>query len=497
MAASRSAPPSSARPPDRVGESSEALLARAAALREAGRVPEAIVAYERLLALRPELAESWYNLGWLRRRAGLHQAALDAYGEALRRGVSGPEEVRLNRAAILADHFGRSDDARTELEAALALNARFVPALLNLGNLHEDRGRRAEARSAYERALAAEPGNRLALARLAGVAEIAGAGDPIVGRLRQALSSARDPGDRADLGFALGRVLDAAGAYDEAWAAFGDANRASRAATGARYDRAAHQALIDRIVAAFPGPKPAVDAGSQAPVFICGMFRSGSTLAEQVLARHRRVTPGGELDLLPALIDESLRPYPETAAAAGPELIAELRQSYLQRLGAVHPDADIVTDKRPDNFLHIGLIKALFPDAKIVHTRREPLDNILSVWFLHLDPAMAYALDVDDAAHWYRQYRRLMAHWRRLWPEDIFDLDYDALIADPRPTAAALLEFCGLEWDEACLSFHEADNPVRTASAWQVREPLYRRSSGRWRNYRRHLGPLREALAGL
>ena len=475
-------------------ETPEQLLARAAALREAGRVAEAIDVYERLLALSPELAESWYNLGWLRRQAGRHESALEAYAEALRHGVSGPEEVHLNRAAIFADRFGRSDEARAELEAALALNPLYVPALLNLGNLNEDRGRRAEARDAYERALAVEPGNRLALARLAGVAAISGADDPLVGRVWQALQASRDPADRADLGFALGRVLDSTGAYDEAWAAYAEANRASRAASGARYDRAAHEALIDRIIAAFPEPRPGTGAAAGAPIFICGMFRSGSTLAEQILARHSRVTPGGELDLLPALIDETLRPYPETAAAAAPELVGELRQAYLERLRAIHSDADLVTDKRPDNFLHIGLIKALFPDARIVHTRREPLDNLLSIWFLHLDPGMAYALDLGDAAHWYRQYRRLMAHWQRLWPDDIFDLDYDALVAEPRGTTAALLKFCGLDWEESCLTFHEADNPVRTASAWQVREPLYRRSSGRWRHYERHLREVRDAL---
>ena len=155
----------------------------------------------------------------------------------------------------------------------------------------------------------------------------------------------------------------------------------------------------------------------------------------------------------------------------------------------------LVTDKRPDNFLHIGLAKALFPDARIVHTVREPLDNLLSLWFLHLDPAMAYALDLEDAAHWHGQYRRLMAHWKALWPGDVFDLDYDALVADLRPNVAALLDFLGLGWDEKCLAFHAADNVVKTASAWQVREPLYRRSSGRWRHYARHLGPLRAALA--
>jgi hypothetical protein len=171
-----------------------------------------------------------------------------------------------------------------------------------------------------------------------------------------------------------------------------------------------------------------------------------------------------------------------------------MRQAYVDGIGALHPSAGIVTDKRPDNFLHIGLIKAIFPAAKIIHTFRDPLDNILSLYFLHLDPSMAYALDLEDAVHWYGQYRRLMSHWRKLYPADILDLNYDALVAEPEPVVRRILDFVGLKWEDGILDFHLADRAVKTASVWQVREPLYRRSSGRWRNYERHLASLREAL---
>ena len=467
------------------------LLARASALRQAGRVDEAIATYEAALALAPDAPNSWYNLGLLRRQAGRHEAALAAYAEALSRGVDEPEEVHLNRALILADHLARPLEAQTELEKALARAPNYVPALLNLGNLHEDLGRRSEARRAYERALAAEPDNALALARLAGVASVESAGDPLVGRLREALARPQaSEADRADLGFALGRLLDSAGAYDEAFVAYRDANAATRASFGPGfrgYDRAAAENFIDRLIEAFPAPAAAqAEPADRPPVFICGMFRSGSTLAEQIVGRHPRATPGGELDLLPA-IAAGFRPYPEAAAAASAERLHALGDSYLERLRAIHPGAELVTDKRPDNFLHIGLIKSLFGAAKIVHTVRDPLDNILSVYFLHLDPGMPYALDLEDTAHWHGQYRRLMAHWKSLYGPDLFDLDYDAVVADPEPRIRALLEFLGLEWDEGCLAFHQAGNAVRTASAWQVREPLYRRSSGRWRHYEDHL----------
>jgi tetratricopeptide (TPR) repeat protein len=487
--------------PVTVRETAETLVQQASMLRQAGRVAEAISAYRRLLALRPDLAESWYNLAWLQHRARDFRGALASYREALERGAAEPEEIHLNRAVILADHLARGDDAEAELQAALRLNPRYVPALLNLGNLHEDLGRREAAHAAYERALAIDPSNTLALSRLAGVARIAGADDPLVARLRQAV--ARPGGsaaEKADLGFALGRALDSAGAYDEAFAAYAAANRQRRASFGADfagYDRVAQERFIDRLIRAFPKPATAAPAGPvPSPIFVCGMFRSGSTLAEQILAGHSKVTAGGELDLLPTLVESALQPYPEAAAAAAPEQIERLRAAYLNGLAALHPGAGLVTDKRPDNFLHVGLIKTLFPDARIVHTRRDPLDNCLSVYFLDLDPAMAYALDLADIAHFHGQQRRLMEHWKSLYADDIFELDYDSLVADPEPTIRALLGFCGLPWEQECLSFHAAANFVKTASVWQVRQPLYRHASGRWRNYQAHLAPLAEALAG-
>lgn len=467
-------------------ETPEDLLRRASGLRQQGRTEEAITAYTAFLALRPGSPNSWYNLGLLQRGARRFEEALASYAQALARGVAEPEEVHLNRAVILVDDLSRPDEAERELEAAFRLNPRYVPALLNLGNLHEDRGNRERARRAYERALAVEPGNTLALARLAGVFEPKGAQDPLAPRLRAAIRSAA-PAEQAELGFALAQRLDASGAYDEAFAAAAAANDASRAASRARYDRSAVETMIDRIIAAFPAAEARTGSGDS-PVFICGLFRSGSTLAERILARHSRVTAGGELDILPALVS-GLRPWPKAAGTADP---APLRARYLSELRRIHPGAGLVTDKRPDNFLHMGLIKRLFPDARIVHTVREPRDCLLSLFFLHLDPAMAYALDLRDAAHWHGQYRRLMAHWKQLYGEDIHDLDYDALVREPGPPLQRLLSFLGLEEEEGMLGFHEDQSPVRTASVWQVRRPLYTTSSGRWRNYAKHLGALSE-----
>ena len=480
-----------------MAEPAEALMALASRLRAAGRADEAAQAYRRLLAIRPDLPDSWFNLALMERQCGRFAAALAAYHEAVRRGVSGPEEAWLNRGVIHADDLGRPDLALQDLEAALAIAPDWLPALLNLGNLHEDMGRREAAAQVYAQALAVAPGHPVAMARAAGLARLTGPDDPVIAALRAAVSRpGLDVADRAELGFALGRALDQVGAYDEAFVAYAAANAASRAIDpeGARYDRAGHERFIDSLIAAFPAPA-APAAGSEAgPVFICGLFRSGSTLVEQIMAGHSRVTGGGELGLVPGLA-RAVAGYPQALAGAGPEVFEQLRGLYLGGLKTARPQADVVTDKRPDNFLHIGLIKAMFPGARIVHTVREPLDVILSNWFLHLDRSMGHALDLGDLAHWHGQYVRLMRHWKALYP-DILDLDYDALVVEPRPAIEGLLGYCGLDWEAAVLDFHKAAAPVRTASVWQVREPLYRRSSGRWRNYERHLDGVRAALAG-
>jgi hypothetical protein len=479
------------------------MLREAVLLERAGRLDEAEAAYERLLARWPDLPDSWYNLAVLQRRARRYDAALASYRQALDRGVSRPEEVHLNRGVIYSDCLRRDDEAERELNAALALNPGYVPALLNLANLKSDLGQRDEALAIYERILVLDPGCFQALARYAEARPVSGPDDPTIGRLRKALAApGATPADKASLGFALGKTLDAIGAWDAAFEAYATANRHSRACAGpgaVLYDRHQHELFVDRLIETFTRDLPRVraPATSVAPIFICGMFRSGSTLAEQVLAAHSRVTAGGEIDLLPALVRTELAPFPARLAQISPPQLEALAARYLTSLAGLFPGAAHVTDKRPDNFLYIGLIKSLFPAARVIHTTRNPLDNCLSIHFLHLDHGMGYALDLMDTAHYYRQYRRLMTHWKARFGADILDFDYDAFVHAPRPTVERLLAFCGLDWEEACLAPERNATAVKTASVWQVREPLYQRSSGRWRNYARHLGLLRNYLGDL
>ncbi len=469
-------------------------------LERAGRLDEAEAAYQRLLARWPDLPDTWFNLAVLQRKARRFEAALASYQQALDRGVSQPEEAHLNRGVIYSDWLHRDDAAAAELHAALSLNPTFVPALLNLANLQEDLGRREDALALYERILAIDPRCHVALARHASLKTATGPDAPTVERLRAAMTlPGVSPADRATVGYVLGAALEKAGAYDQAFAAIDEANRQSRLSAGpggARYDRDEHERFVDALIATFSTAQRPVEPTRSVvrPIFVCGMFRSGSTLIEQVLAGHPRVAAGGEIDFLPTVVRTELAPFPASMSRTTPRHITDLATRYLDTLARLHPGAELVVDKRPDNFLYIGLIKTLFPDARIVHTTRDPLDNCLSIYFLHLDHGMAYALDLMDIGHYYRQYRRLMAHWKSQYGNDILDVDYDAFVREPRPAVERLLEFCGLDWSDGCLSFHERANAVKTASVWQVRQPLYQHASGRSRVFARQLEPLAEYL---
>lgn len=487
------------------------LLQQARELQRQGRGAEAIARFREALDTDPANGEVWYELGYLLKSEGRYEESLQAFGQALTCVISRPEEVHLNRAVLFSDHFRRDDDAERELRAALALAPHYVPAMLNLGNLQEERGQRDQALQTYETLLAQPDGpdpdnNQLrmeALARIANMRPPSVLDDPLLQRLRDAAESQPNKTVRANLLFALGNAYDRLGAYDLAFDAYAKANRWLVRQAGRRYDRNHIEQLTDALIAAFPagGRTEPADTPDHAPepLFICGMFRSGSTLIEQVLAAHPRVTAGGELNWLRRLASVQLAPFPQTMATLDSARERELAAEYRAHLGKLFPLAAndaYITDKRPDNFLLIGLIKRLFPGAKIVHTLREPLDNGLSIFSHHLHPQIAgYACDLEDIGHYFGQYRRLMAHWQALYPGDILDFDYDAFVADPKPALETLLSFLDLPWDDHCLDFHSLGNTVKTASYWQIRQPLHSRASGRWRNYGRHLDPLRRALA--
>lgn len=481
------------------------LQRQAEALLHRGHRSEAVLAYRVLLSAAPADAGAWFNLGYLLRHGGDHEEALTAYRQALRCGIAHPEEAHLNCAVLLSDHLGRPDSALGELKRALELAPDYVPALLNLGNLQEELGQREAALATYSQLIKRTKDQSNSQARFEALARIthlsppSALHDPLLEELHKAVSSSAENSTlNSTLRFALGRSYDRLGAYAQAFQEFAAANRIAHR-EHVQYHAEGAERTTSAICSAFncrERPSLCNDAG--APLFICGMFRSGSTLLEQVLSIHPDVVAGGELDLVPRLVRDHLPTFPNLDQRERGVDYRALAGKYLSgrhsRLGPTHYSS-YVTDKRLDNIAYIGLIKRMFPSAKIIFTRRHPMATGLSVFMQHINPArFRYAGRLEDIGHALGEQSRLMEHWRNLFPGDIHDFDYDQFIDYPDATLRSLLSFLDLPWHPDCLQFHTSNRIIKTASYWQVRQPLHGRALRHWQNYSEWLHPLAKTL---
>jgi len=239
---------------------------------------------------------------------------------------------------------------------------------------------------------------------------------------------------------------------------------------------------------------------SRLPVFIVGMPRSGTTLVEQILASHPLVYGAGELEAISEIYlgmqrrFGMARPYPYCMAEITRKQLDAMAQAHLDRLGGMSRGMARVTDKMPHNFLSLGLIDLLFPGARVIHCKRDPLDNCVAIFTQYFNEAHAYATNLADLGYYYRLYERLMHHWAETVEIPVLDLHYEELVAEPERHIRELIAFCDLSWDERCLRFHETKREVGTFSYDQVRRPIYKTSAGRWRNYAPYLDPLFESL---
>ena len=395
------------------------------------------------------------------------------------------------------------ENALTLISKALELKPESPAIHHNLAYIHGALGRTDQAEVHYRRAIALKPDYAEAYFNLAGGVRFE-PGDPIVGGL-EALLAKPDLGreDRVFLNFAAGKIFDDLGDYERAFTHYRKGNEAR----GAEPNPAYASAFIDEIVAVFTADLLQRRAGegspSELPIFVVGMPRSGTTLVEQILASHPQAHGAGELpdiDSIAKAFPEHApdhADYPTCMASVGPAPLRGLAEAYLRRLAEEAPGASRVVDKAPLNFRHLGLIALLFPKARIVHCRRDPLDTCVSCYFQNFAKGQDYSFDLRELGRFYRDYRRLMAHWAAVLPAAVLEVPYESLVADQEQVSRALLAFCGLDWDPACAEFHRTNRPVRTASRWQVRQPIYRSSVARWRRYEAHLQPLIEALGPL
>ncbi len=475
-----------------------ALCNDAFAHHRAGRFAEAIARYGQILARRPDLPEIYNNFGHALGALGKPEAAVLAFECAIELQPDNPEAL-CNCGLALAD-LGRFAEAEAKYRQAIQADSRFDGAHNNLGLLMKARGRLAEARAAFERAITLAPRNVAYYDNLAAVRQFV-AGDPFVTAL-EALAehpSALSTADQIHLHFALAKAYEHIGQAAKAFRHLLSANSLTRGQIV--YDEVATLGLMDRLRELITRNVVEMRQGcgepSALPVFVIGMTRSGTTLIEQILASHPQVFGAGEIDLFDQALG-SIRnalpgrpPFPEMIQAMSAAHFRALGAFYVDRIARQAPAAARITDKMTFNFLFAGLIHLALPNATIIHAVRDAADTCVSCFATHFTKAHPHTYDLAELGRYYRHYQALMAHWHAVLPPGrIMDVQYEELIGDPEAVARRIVAHCGLAWDARCLDFHHAKRAVRTASASQVRKPIYKDSVGRWRKFESFLGPL-------
>ncbi len=462
-------------------------------LESLGDMQSAIDAYARLLAHRPDEADVYFNIALLYKNAERYEDAISAYERAVRLGIDRVEEVYSNLGNLYAEMLN-ADKAREMYEHALAVAPNDVTSLFNLAGLHEESGHKEQAIELYERIQSIDSCHWKSLARLAYPKKVTDEHAGLISRLKACIDELdNDTQAKEVLYFALGKAYDDLESYEKAAQSFVAANEISKRRV-LHYSPGQTEQAFDRVIELFNSEwiqERATDS-DLSPIFICGMYRSGSTLLERMLAGHPAIVAGGELNTLPNLVARYLGPFPQGVRDATREQLRLIAKEYDRNVRKRVPHSRFVTDKRPDNFLRVGLIRAIFPTAKIIHTRRNIRDNCLSVYFQQFGRATSYANDLRHIAHYYSQQERLFSHWKECFSNAVYVVNYEELIESPERVLRGVLESLGLEWDPGVLDFRSSSGLVRTYSVWQVREGLHSRSKDRWRNYEPLLGRLAE-----
>jgi len=488
-----------------------------------------------IAAVRPALARSTrsavlnetYASLLLRRAARLRRrrqidAAVRSADEALQHlrtaAEVAPTTERFTRIGTGELRRERFPEARRAFESALRLNPLHRPALARLAGLNVDEGDIQLAKSQFQSLIESGDASALAHFRNSRISRFCPCDDTdrYIGSLRQQLNQASlGNSARVQILFTLAKVLDDCGCFDEAWVAYHHANqlklgRRSHGEDAGRMKRfvADQIATIDRDF--FDRFRGCGDPSTM-PIFIVGMPRSGTTLTEQILSCHDDVSGAGELKHVERLRCRLFRSwqqrlldrdgcvypfsdlrYPLALQVAEPDDFRWYAGEYLDRLQTHRQASNHVTDKMPTNFNHLGLIAVCFPGATIIHCRRDPMDVLVSAFCQNLTPPFC---DPDLLADYYIQYRRLMDHWTRVLPLRIIDVDYETLVRSPEASTRQLIGDCGLPWQEACLRFDQNRRAVHTPSKYQVRQPMYSTSIGKWHRFGRQLQPIADKLA--
>lgn len=445
----------------------------------------------------------WLRLGNCLGILQYKDAALIAFQKAL---SLAPRDVHaLMSMGTTLQSLERHDEALDMFAKASKLHPKNALAHLKEGNQHQTLGDFSKARELFERAAKLDPNLVEAHTKLAGMATDPKELDEAIDKLKTlaALQSIR-PNWRANALFAAARVSQKQKQHAEAFDFYRQANNQLR--DKVNFNRASLTAYVNESIqsfshGAFKIQKEAALA-TDAPIFIVGMPRSGTTLVEQIISSHPLVLAGGEEQKMSGLVNALVREksgavrYPVDIERILPAGLQTVGEHYLTHMNQRFPNAIRFTDKNPFNFFHVGLLAILFPNATIIHCHRDARDTCLSCYFQHFAEAktMDFTTDLADLGHFYNNYKRMMAHWNDVLPHRIVNVAYEEMVGNQEAMSRMLIDRVGLEWDDACLKFNENDRGVLTASQWQVRQPIYKTSLERWRKYETELAPLIEVL---
>ena len=468
------------------------------ALRLAGAMDEAIRALRAAIELDPGLTDAWFSLAFLHFYQRQPTDAEEVLKELCRRN---PNDAMLqHKSAGLLAGFGRHAAAAELFERLLQLQPDHAVVRQQLGAQYQKLGRFADAALQFRRAIDLDPDNGPSYPLLANNRRANEADRPLQALFESGLARPGiGPDTRACLHFGLGKLHDEWGDYDQAFGHFHAANELRRAQ--APFGRAAWQRQVDDIVRVcrqieFKPPTRTTEG----PVagFVVGMLRSGTTLVERLLTNGSEAEGLGETELVDSFIrrieNYTAAPYPDCLLRLSQQDIEAIASDYRRQIETGR-ETNLVLDKNPLNFMHVGMIALLMPEAPILHCRRHALDVCLSIYFQDFAHIRnSYAYDLDDIAAFYAGYLRLMALWDELLPDRLIDVEYEKLVQDPKTETRRLYQMLGLGWTPDVI--RPQDNPatISTASVWQARQPVYQSSVGRWRHYSKYLDSLRDVL---
>lgn len=456
-----------------------------------GRYPEAEEQFREAAAIQPKYADAQFNLGTLLRNTGRVAESEMPLRRAVQLNPTHAESHVSLGLTFLS--LGRLDAARESFEKALKIAPRQSGALCGLGQLATLEGQFDAATAHFKRALVFDSQLPAAWAGLARVRKMTSADSDWLRGAEKLAASALPPVQEADLRFAIGKYHDDVGNFEKAFRNYERANQLRKTMEPA-YDPDRWTRYVDEMIRAYPpgalSRKEGGASDSTLPVFVTGMMRSGTSLVEQIIASHPAARGAGELPFWP----DAMRKHYDVLRTRGLDqsLRSKLAESYLRALESAFPDAARIVDKTTFNSDYLGPIHSVLPQARIIYVRRDPIDTCLSCYFQPFSGAYGFTLDLADLAHYYREHRRLVDHWRNVLPPGVLlEVHYADLVEEREKWSRKILDFIGLEWDERCAEFHTAARPVLTSSFWQVRQKMYNSSLERWRNYEQFIGPLR------